>query len=98
LIFLANAGTATNAVISSVKKNDNTVETSASALAGGETTIRVFLTVTGNPSGVETIEIKPVDGNSIYDVAGNAVAVTETTGIKTLNPIVGLRVIFRSFS
>jgi hypothetical protein len=54
-------------------------------LTGGETTVRVFLTVTGTPSGVETIEIKPADGASIYDRAGNAVSASETTGVKTLN-------------
>ncbi|GBF32082.1 surface adhesion protein [Desulfocucumis palustris] len=85
LTFTRNGGTATNVVISSVKQNDNIAEGSASALAGGETIVRVFLTMTGTPSGVETIEVKPADGAAIYDKAGNAMADLQTTGIKTLN-------------
>jgi hypothetical protein len=52
-------------------------------LTGGETTIRVNLTVAGTPSGVETIEIKPV-ATSIYDLAGNAAPTETTTGAVTL--------------
>ncbi len=84
LTFTQNSGVATNAVISSLKQNDDTDEGAASALDGGETTVRVFLTVTGTPSGTETIEIKPADGASIYDTAGNAMEATQTTGAKTL--------------
>jgi len=82
--FSQNGGGASNVTISSVKRNDNTVEGSASALTGGETTVRVFLTITGTPIGVETIELKPANGSSIYDGAGNACAATQTTGVKTL--------------
>ncbi len=85
ITFTQNGGTATNVVISSVKKNDNTVETSASALTGGETTVRVFIDITGTPDGNETIEITPADGASIYDEAGNATLVGQTTGVKALN-------------
>jgi hypothetical protein len=85
LTFVKGAGTATNTVISSVKKNDSAVEGSASALAGGETTVRFFLTVTGTPNGAETIEIKPANGTSVYDSASNAMADTQTTGVKNLN-------------
>jgi hypothetical protein len=85
LTFTQNGGSATNAAISSVKQNDNAAEGSASALAGGETTVRVFLTITGTPSGAETIEIKPAGATSVYDKAGNAADITQTTGAKTLN-------------
>jgi 4-hydroxy-3-methylbut-2-enyl diphosphate reductase IspH len=85
LTFTQNGGNATNATISSVKKNDNEVEGSATALTGGEITVRVFLTITGTPSGVETIEVKPADGSSVYDAAGNAMSTGETTVAKTLN-------------
>ena len=85
LTFAQNSGSATGASISSVKQNDSATESSATALAGGETTIRVFLTTTGTPSGVETIAITPVNATSIYDVAGNAMATSQTTGAKTLN-------------
>ena len=78
--FLQNAGTAFNVTIASVTNNGG------GALAGGETVIRVNLTVTGAPDGAETIEIQPTDGSSIYDSAGNAMADTETTGTINLNP------------
>ena len=83
LTFTQNGGSATNAVISSVKQNDSVVEGSASALTGGETTVRVFLSITGTPSGVETIEVKPANGTSVYDRAGNAVSAAQTSGEKT---------------
>ncbi|MEG6521916.1 Calx-beta domain-containing protein [Desulfotomaculum sp. 1211_IL3151] len=85
LTFTKNEGTATKVVISSVKKNNNEVEGSASVLTGGETTVRVFFTLTGIPNGLETIEVKPADGASIYDKAGNAMSAVQTTGAKTLN-------------
>jgi hypothetical protein len=87
LTFTQNGGTATNAVISSIKKNNNTAEGSASALVGGETTVRVFLTVTGTPNGLETIEIKPANGTSVYDKAGNAMLAAQTTGTKSLKDL-----------
>ena len=83
LTFVQNSGNATGASISSVKQNDSATEGSATALAGGETVIRAFLSFTGTPSGVETITITPVNAASIYDVAGNAMAASQTTGAKT---------------
>ena len=58
----------------------------------GETAVRVNLTITGTPSGVETVEIKPFDGASIYDLAGNATLGTQTTGVKALYDKVGPKV------
>ncbi|MDD5503118.1 MAG: Ig-like domain-containing protein, partial [Candidatus Thermoplasmatota archaeon] len=85
LTFVKGAtGTATNVVISSVKKNNGATEGTASVLTGGETTVRVFLTVTGTPNGVETIEIKPTDATSVYDNSGNAALATTTTGAKNM--------------
>ena len=55
LTFSRNNGPATAASISSVKKNDNASEGSASALSGGETVVRMFLNITGSPAGVESI-------------------------------------------
>jgi len=84
-IFSQNGDNVTGVAISSVKQNDNTVEGSASALVGGESVVRVFLTVTNPPStGLGTIEIKPADGSSIFDSGGNATLATETSGAKTL--------------
>ena len=85
LTFAQNSGSATAATISSVKQNDNAAEGSATALAGGETVIRVFLSITGIPSGVETITITPVDGSSIYDASDRAMESSQSTGAKTLN-------------
>lgn len=85
ITFTRNGGTAAGAVISSVRKNDNVNEGSASALTGGETTVRMFLAITGSPSGVETIEIRPAHGASVYDYAGNAMPASQTTGVQTLN-------------
>ena len=79
LTFTQNSGSATGVTIASVKNS------SGEALSGGETTVLVYLSISGTASGVETIEITPADSTSIYDVAGNAVANTETSGVKTLN-------------
>ncbi len=78
LTFTQNGGNATAASISAVTKTDG------NPLAGGETTVRANLSVTGTPSGAETVEIKPV-ATSIYNAAGTAMADTETTGAKILN-------------
>jgi hypothetical protein len=77
--FAANGGTATGITIDSV------TNTSGGALTGGETTIRVNITVTGIPSGVETIRIKPADGVSIYNSADAAMEASQQTGLMTLN-------------
>jgi len=74
LTFNQNTGTASNATISTI------TQTGGGALTGGETTIRVNLTITGTPSGAETIEVTPVDSSSIYDVLGNATLMAQTTG------------------
>ena len=84
LTFAQNSGNATAATISSIKKNDNTAEGSATALSGGETVIRVFLSISGLPSGVEAITITPVNGSSIYNTTGQAMGSSESTGAKRL--------------
>jgi hypothetical protein len=93
LVFTNNGGTASDAVISSIKQNNSTVEDSALELAGGDTTVRAFLTITGTPSGAETIEISPINEDSIFDKAGNGMEGTQTTGLKVLNdlkpPVIG---------
>lgn len=80
LIFAPNGGTAAGVTITSIKKNDEQEEAAATELQGGEAVVRVFIEVSGIPSGVETIEIKPADGGSIYDVAGHAMSEAQTTG------------------
>jgi parallel beta-helix repeat protein len=80
IVFTQNGGGATAAVISSLSN------TSAGALVGGESVIRVHLSITGTPTGEETVELTPVDSSSIFNAGGNATPVTETTGLLTLNP------------
>ncbi|WP_288342537.1 Calx-beta domain-containing protein [uncultured Roseivirga sp.] len=78
-------GTATVPVISSVKQNDSATEGSASALAGGETTIRVFFSVTGTPDGGETIEVD-LQANEVFDINGRTGVADQTTNnTATLN-------------
>ena len=84
LTFTKNSGSATNVMISSIKKDDNASETSAAALTGGETTVRIFLSITGSSSGTETIEIRPANAFSVFDFNGNVMASTQTTGAKAL--------------
>jgi hypothetical protein len=84
LTFAQNNGNATAASISSIKKNDNASEGSSTSLSGGETIIRIFLNISGTPSGVETITITPTNGSSIYNASGQAMGSSESTGAKTL--------------
>ncbi|KKL13454.1 hypothetical protein LCGC14_2525600, partial [marine sediment metagenome] len=81
ITFNANSGTATGALITGVTKTDG------NPLAGGETVIRVNISIIDDSSGVETVEIKPADSTSIYNGAGNAALNTETTGQLTLNAL-----------
>ncbi|MBO6662228.1 Calx-beta domain-containing protein [Roseivirga sp.] len=78
-------GTATLNAISSVKQNDNTVEASATALSGGETTIRIFFSLTGTPDGGETIEVD-IQASEVFDInERTAVADQTTNNTATLN-------------
>lgn len=81
-------GSATAPVISSVKKNDNTAEGSASALAGGETVIRVFFSTTGAADGSEVLTVSPVS-NQIFNAFGNAALTTQSNNTATLNDKLG---------
>lgn len=58
LTFTQGDGDATACVIAGIKKNDAVTLGAATALAGGETVVRAFLTVTGTPDGNETINLK----------------------------------------
>lgn len=77
--FSANGGTATNASIASI------TNTSGGALAGGEITIRVNLTITGSASGVETITITPSAQGTIKDTRDIYISGSDTTGAILLN-------------
>lgn len=78
LNFIKNGGSASAVSIHSLKRIDG------GDLTGGETAIRVILDVTGIPTGNETIEVVPADGASIYDLAGNPVESSQSSGTVTL--------------
>jgi len=58
---------ATDVQIDSLRKSNG------NPLTGGETQIRVYLTVFGIPSGTESIELKPLNDTSIEDFSGNPI-------------------------
>ncbi|MBF0240329.1 MAG: Ig-like domain-containing protein, partial [SAR324 cluster bacterium] len=78
LTFNANGGNATGATITSVTNS------SGGALTGGESTIRVYFSFTGYPSGVETVLIRTAT-NAVFDSAGNAVIYAQSSGTITVN-------------
>ncbi|MCO6368208.1 hypothetical protein GBO35_15830, partial [Roseivirga pacifica] len=72
-----SGGSATFNTISSVKQNNSTVDASASALSGGETTIRIFFSVTGTPDGGETLEVD-LQANEVFDINGRTAIADQT--------------------
>ena len=78
LAFNQNNGTAISASLSSIRRTDGSSASSASALSGGESSVRIFLSFNGVPSGVESITLSPINGSSIYDSAGNGAQVTQS--------------------
>ena len=64
--FLQNGGNATNVEISNITSNNG------ESVIGGEDTIRINIAVTpnGESSGVETLTIRPVNRNSIFNEFG----------------------------
>ena len=72
IVFNQSSGTATAASMTSIKKNDSTNEATATNLVGGESVVRVFISISGTPNGMEELNIKPKDANSIFDLAGNS--------------------------
>ena len=88
LTFANNGGPASAATISSVKKNNNASEGSASALSGGETVVRMFLNITGSPAGIESLLIKAANGSSIYNSSGTAMNAASAVRA-TLNDVTG---------
>ncbi|MBN2078932.1 MAG: hypothetical protein JW838_08195, partial [Spirochaetes bacterium] len=73
LSFTQNGGTATDVSIASV---DHTA---------GTNTMIVYLAVTGSPSGVETIEIRPADSSTIFNGHNVSMLDLETSGVLYLN-------------
>ncbi|GEM_PF-5541965 len=83
-ILSVTGGSATNPTVTSVKKNDNTVEASASALVGGETTVRIFFNTTNTPDGTETLTVNPADGSSLFSVEGDAALSSQSNNTITM--------------
>tara|TARA_X000000950_G_scaffold28768_1_gene31068 strand:+ start:2174 stop:7858 length:5685 start_codon:yes stop_codon:yes gene_type:complete len=79
IVFSQSNGTATAASMTSIKKDNSTNEDSANNLIGGESIVRIFISITGTPNGNEEFSIKPRDANSIYDLAGNSADVDINT-------------------
>ena len=79
LNFVQNGGTSTAVTMVALKQLDG------SDLVGGESVIRVYINVIGLPAELETVELVPTDSTSIYDIGGNTMFDTQTTGTFTLN-------------
>ncbi|HEX2945657.1 MAG TPA: Ig-like domain-containing protein [Clostridia bacterium] len=85
MIFKKNTGgTAEGVSILSVRKPDSENEATAAPLTGGETVLRFFLSVQGSQSGLETIQIMPLNGNSVYSSVGNPMAENQSAPAKKL--------------
>ena len=82
LIFTQNEGGAS--AVSLVGLYEDAALTTPLAEGTGYDTVYVKLGISGFPTGVETIEIKPVSASAIYDASGHALLDTETTGALTL--------------
>lgn len=83
--FNQGTGTATTITLDAVTRTDNTNPASATPLAAGDANVRLFFHTDAAPSGVETISFAPAtDEASIYDVAGNGMPNTVTSGNLTL--------------
>ncbi|MBN2736796.1 MAG: hypothetical protein JXR70_07420, partial [Spirochaetales bacterium] len=67
--FNQNGGTATGITVDSIITLNN------QALAGGESSVRLLISVTGSPSGVEYLSVAPV-GSTMYNYFGYAVSTT----------------------
>ncbi|WP_262180415.1 Ig-like domain-containing protein [Haloarcula laminariae] len=63
---------------------DAVTRTDGTDATGGESTVRASLSISGTPSGDESVDIQPTDGRSVYDAVGNAMSDTESTGSLSL--------------
>jgi len=66
LEFDDNGGNASGASISNLQKPGP-----SGSLSGGEDSIWVYLSITGTPSGIETLTIESINNEAIYDGSGN---------------------------
>ncbi len=81
--FNQNNGNVTAVAIESISKTDG------NPLEGGELSVRVNLNIENEPpiSGVETIEIGPINSSTLYDGGGTSMEDTSTSGVITLNQV-----------
>ena len=81
--FNQNNGSVTAVAIESISKTDG------NPLEGGELLVRVNLNIENEPpiSGVETIEIGPINSSTLYDGGGTSMEDTSTSGVITLNQV-----------
>ena len=82
LTFTQNGGGASAVSISGLYADSELSTPLASGT--GYSTVYAKLSITGVPTGVETIEIKPASDSAIYDAYGTAMPDTETTGALNL--------------
>ena len=85
--FNSNDGNATIAVINSVTSS------SGIPLFGGETDLRIGITVDATAAGSETVAIAPVN-NGVYDRGGNVLSPSENTQTLTLFDLLAPTVIY----
>lgn len=78
-------GGVTNIAIAAVKMNNHYTAAGASDLIGGEYTIRVFLTLTGTPTGVESFRIRCTD---IWGADGGAATLNSDTLNINITPLI----------
>ena len=67
-VFEKNSGKIDSVVVTGLKKTDG------APLSGGESIIRAALSITGTPTGVESIAFKPSSSAALFDAKGNAAA------------------------
>ncbi|MBP7175818.1 MAG: hypothetical protein KBA53_06325, partial [Thermoclostridium sp.] len=81
VVFNSNGGDATSAGITSIQR------TNGDAITTAENELRFLLQIEGNPTGEETISIKPASGSSIFDSFGAAMDAQESTDPIQLNAV-----------
>ncbi len=84
LTFAQHSGTGGTATACAITGASTT---GGEPLVGGESVIRLLLSVTGTVHGEETIAIAPASGTAIYGVDGVAVPVTEDMVATALNVV-----------
>ena len=78
------SGTATVTLLNALANNDPDPGVAA-ALSAGATTVRFFLTISGDPDGTEEFDLRPSGASAVFDQAGNAMSTGEISADITLN-------------